>query len=158
MLSANHETTPVTAGKDRFGSHEMMIWGLLPLSIKLSGKDTGGELMVFEHRNLNGGGPPKHVHFEQDEFFYVIEGEFDFEVGDKKIRLTKGDTLFAPRKVPHAWAHVPGVNGGSRGTLLTTVSPVLGFEEFILGTTEHKSLPPMAEIQATFERYGMRVV
>ncbi|MFN8393012.1 MAG: cupin domain-containing protein [Bdellovibrionota bacterium] len=144
----------VLAGNDRFGENGLLIWGLLPLAIKLSGKDTGGELMAFEHRGLNGGGPPKHVHFEQDEWFYVIAGEFSFEVGDELLRLKTGDTLFAPRMVPHAWSHV----GGGSGTLLTTVSPVKGFEEFILGTTKIAHVPEKEELEEIFERYGMRIV
>jgi mannose-6-phosphate isomerase-like protein (cupin superfamily) len=63
----------------------------------------------------------------RDEWFYVIVGEFAFEIGDRKLRLGPGETLFVPRNVPHGWAHV----GGEPGTLLTTVSPAGTFETFI---------------------------
>jgi mannose-6-phosphate isomerase-like protein (cupin superfamily) len=145
---------PVLAGKDRFEENDLMIWGLLPLSIKLSGKDTGGELLVFEHRNMGKGGPPRHVHCDQDEWFYVIKGEFAFEVGDQKFRLKPGDTLFAPRNVPHGWAHI----SDQPGTLLTTVSPVGAFETFILDTTRHANLPAPQEIEEAFAAHGMKVV
>src|SRR4028118_2402328 len=97
----------VRAGEDRFGGggNPRMIWGLLPLATKLSGKDTGGGMFIFEHRDMRGGGPPRHVHHNQDEWFYVIRGEFMVEVGDERLRLAAGDSLFAPRQVPHAWAH-----------------------------------------------------
>jgi mannose-6-phosphate isomerase-like protein (cupin superfamily) len=76
----------VPAGKDRFSERERMIWGLIPLATKLSAKDTGGALFVFEHRNMGKGGPPRHVHHDQDEWFYVVKGEFAVEVGDEKFR------------------------------------------------------------------------
>jgi quercetin dioxygenase-like cupin family protein len=144
----------VSGGKDRFKEDELMIWGLLPLSIKLSAKDSGGELLVFEHNGIRKGGPPRHVHYAQDEWFYVIKGEFAFEVGDEKFRLGAGDTLFAPRNVPHGWAHV----SDQPGTLLTTVSPAGTFETFILETTRHPNLPPPEEVEKAFAAHGMKVV
>ena len=149
------EAVHVSAGKDRFNENEMMIWGLLPLSIKLSGKDTGGELLAFEHNGIRKGGPPRHVHFAQDEWFYVIAGEFAFEIGDRKFRLRAGDTLFAPRNVPHGWACV---GGEEPGTLLTTVSPAGTFEDFILDTTKHPTLPSPEEVEKAFASHGMKVV
>jgi mannose-6-phosphate isomerase-like protein (cupin superfamily) len=145
---------PVRAGKDRFQQDERLIWGLIPLSIKLSGRDTGGEVLLFEHRDMGKGGPPRHVHFEQDEWFYVIKGQFAFEVGEQTFRLGPGDTLLAPRNLPHAWAHVDD----EPGTLLTLVSPVGTFETFILDTTWHAALPAPDEVERAFAAHGMRVV
>lgn len=48
----------VSAGKDRFKKDDLKIWGLIPLSCKVSTKDTGGALYVFEHPNMGKGGPP----------------------------------------------------------------------------------------------------
>jgi len=144
----------VAAGRDRHEQDDAMIWGLIPLAIKLSADDTGGELLVFQHTNMGKGGPPRHVHHEQDEWFYVVAGEFAAEVGDEKFTLRPGDSLFAPRKVPHAWAHI----GDGPGTLITTVSPVGAFETFIRETTLHPTLPPEEEIARTFEKHGMTVV
>ena len=144
----------VNAGKDRFKNDNMMIWGLLPLSIKVSGKDTNGQVLLFEHNSMGKGGPPRHIHHEQDEWFYVIKGDYVFEVGDERFELTSGDTLFAPRKVVHGWANV----GDEPGTLLTMVSPVGAFEEFILETTEHAELPTPEEMEKAFTNHGMTIV
>ena len=91
----------VRAGQDRFQQPQRMIWGLIPLSIKLSGQDTGGEMLLFEHRDMGKGGPPRHVHLDQDEWFYIVKGDYVFEVGGETHRLSADDTLFAPRNVPH---------------------------------------------------------
>jgi mannose-6-phosphate isomerase-like protein (cupin superfamily) len=144
----------IRAGRDRHGAHEGMIWGLIPLTIKLSAGDTAGELMVFQHTNMGKGGPPRHVHHAQDEWFYVVAGEFAAEVGEEKYLLRVGDSLFAPRQVPHAWAHVDD----GPGTLITTVSPAGTFEDFIRETTRHATLPTEQEIARAFEAHAMKVV
>jgi quercetin dioxygenase-like cupin family protein len=47
-------------------------------------------------------GPPLHQH-PWDEAYYVLEGELDFQVGEKKMTLKAGDFLFAPGGTPHAF-------------------------------------------------------
>ena len=94
----------VPHGRNRF-QEELMIWGVIPLQIKVSGKDTEDSLFVFEHAKMGKGGPPRHFHYEQDEWFYAMEGEFAFEVGNEKFVLRPGDSLFAPRIIPHVWSY-----------------------------------------------------
>lgn len=144
----------VPCGKDRHTQDDAMIWGLIPLAIKLSADDTNGELLVFQHTNMGKGGPPRHVHHAQDEWFYVVAGEFAAEIGNQKFTLRPGDSLFAPRGVPHAWAHI----GEGPGTLITSVSPAGTFETFIRETTRHPTLPSEAEIARAFEAHNMRVL
>ena len=155
-MSAGEKTNElhIPAGQDRFGENALSIWGQLPLAIKLSAKDTDGAFLAFEHRDMCGGGPPRHVHFDQDEWFYVMKGEFVFEIGDKQFRLGPGESLFAPRKIQHGWAHV----GKEPGTLLTVVSPAGDFETFILETTRHASLPPPEEVEKAFASHGMKLL
>jgi mannose-6-phosphate isomerase-like protein (cupin superfamily) len=143
----------VPAGKDRF-DEEGMIWGLIPLATKVSTQDSGGDLYVFQHTDMGKGGPPRHVHHAQDEWFYVVAGEFAAEIGDEKFLLKPGDSLFAPRGVPHAWAHV----GNQQGTLITAVSPAGTFETFIRDTTKHPTLPSSEDVAKAFEAHGMTVV
>jgi mannose-6-phosphate isomerase-like protein (cupin superfamily) len=144
----------VAVGCDRHEKDGAMIWGLIPLAIKLSSNDTAGELLVFQHANMGKGGPPRHVHHAQDEWFYVVAGEFAAEVGDEKFTLRPGDSLFAPRQVPHAWAHVCD----KPGTLITTVTPAGTFEKFIRETTLHPTLPSPEDIARAFAAHNMTVV
>jgi quercetin dioxygenase-like cupin family protein len=58
-----------------------------------------------------GGGPPRHLHHEQEEWFYLIEGELVAEVGKDSFRLKAGDSIFAPRQVPHAFLYVAAKPG-----------------------------------------------
>ena len=135
----------VANGKNRF-QQELMIWGIIPLQIKVSGKDTDGSLFVFEHMKMSKGGPPRHFHYEQDEWFYAMEGEFHFEVGDEKFVLQPGDSLFAPRMIPHVWAYA----GDKPGTLLLAVQPAGSLEEFFMKSCEITKPPTPEEAEKSF--------
>ena len=50
-----------------------------------------------------GGGPPYHLHRDQDESFYVLEGEMTFYVGDAVIQANAGSFAFGARNVPHTF-------------------------------------------------------
>ena len=143
----------VPNGKNRF-QEELMIWGMIPLQIKVSGKDTDGSLFVFEHANMSKGGPPRHFHYEQDEWFYAMEGEFAFEVGGEKFLLRPGDSLFAPRMIPHVWAYT----GDKPGTLLLAVQPAGSLEEFFMKSCAMTRPPTPQEAEQSFAAHGMKVV
>lgn len=143
----------VPNGKNRF-QEELVIWGIIPLQIKVSGNDTDGSLFVFEHAKMGKGGPPRHFHYEQDEWFYAMEGEFAFEVGDEKFMLRPGDSLFAPRMIPHVWAYV----GDKPGTLLLAVQPAGSLEAFFMKSCGMTRPPTPEEADQLFAAHGMKVV
>ncbi|MFO0849552.1 MAG: cupin domain-containing protein [Gemmataceae bacterium] len=143
----------VPAGKDRETPVIGKIWGLIPLAVKVSTADSGGGLFLFEHPDMGKGGPPRHVHHEQDEWFYVTKGEFLFEVGDKQLRAKPGDSLFVPRTVPHTFACV-----SDPGTLLAALTPAGTFEAFIRATTKQPRPPAPEELAKTFAAHGMTIV
>ena len=143
----------VLNGRNRF-EEELMVWGVIPLQIKVSSEDTAGNFFVFEHADMGKGGPPRHFHYEQDEWFDVTKGEFIFEVGDERFRLDPGDSLFAPRRVPHAWAHV----GDEPGTLLLAVQPAGSLEAFFMENCATDRPPTLEEAERSFAAHGMKVV
>ena len=143
----------VPNGKNRFDK-ELMIWGIIPFQIKVSGKDTDGSFLIFEHAKMSKGGPPRHFHYKQDEWFYAMEGKFAFEVGDEKFTLQPGDSLFAPRMVPHVWAYL----GDTPGTLLLAVQPAGTLEEFFMKSCSMTRPPTPKEADKLFAEHGMKVV
>lgn len=64
---------------------------------------TGNAVFAMENTEPPGGGPPLHCHAREDELFYVIEGQLSFFVDGKTSVLSAGQTLFAPREIPHAF-------------------------------------------------------
>ena len=114
----------VGAQKDRYEEELLIMGGRFDL--KVSGRDTGGDLCIYDTFRESKGGPALHRHHFQDEWFYVIRGEFIVRVGDDTLSLHPGDSAFAPRKVPHAFAKI---NDGD-AQMLVLFQPAGSMEEF----------------------------
>ncbi len=123
------------AGVDRFGEHRGL--GVSRIDFKVTPGE-GSDLLVLENTFHHKGGPARHLHMEQDEWFYALEGEFILKVGDEPFRLNPGDSLLAPRKVPHVWAFV----GEGRGRMLITFMPAGKMEAFFREVTKANAMPP----------------
>jgi quercetin dioxygenase-like cupin family protein len=78
---------------------------------------------LLEHSPWSGS--PLHIHRDADEWFYVVKGEFVWEVGGKLYRLVEGGSMVAPHKIPHRY-----LNGPARGTLFAGLTPGDGLEGF----------------------------
>ena len=157
----------VAAGEGRFGEHVKL--GDEPMDCKVSGQDTGGAMCVFE---LTGGsGGPRHLHADQDEWVYVIEGEYEFwvggttglkdlkDLGNKPFRLRAGESVFLPRKVGHVWASV----SGKQGKIINVYQPAGKMEEFFRKVGEFRDPPihealSLDEFKRFFEDYGMKLL
>ncbi len=140
----------VPAGQDRFGEHRGL--GVSAIEFKVTPQDNSGGLLILENVFHAQGGPPRHLHYEQDEAFYALEGEFLIEVGDERRRLRPGDSLLAPRRVPHVWAHV----GEGRGRILITFAPAGQMEAFFRAVTPTNAMPQQnADL---FRAHGMELV
>lgn len=139
----------VGANQDGFGeSHSR---GFSTILFKVLPSETNGGLFVIEHVNLARGGPPLHVHLHQDEWFYVMEGEVVFQVGDTRRRLRSGESILAPRNIPHAFSSV----GETPGRLLIAFTPGGKMEAFLRATAIPNPPPDDAEL---FRRYDMELL
>ena len=68
------------------------------------GEQTGGRLAVVETRVVAGQEPPRHVHGNEDEVVYVLDGALTFEVGEERCRASAGSCMFLPRGIEHCYA------------------------------------------------------
>ena len=124
------------------------------LDVKVSGSDTDGDLAIFEQTSLSQGkGTPLHFHTSQDEIFYVIEGLYKFQVGEDKYDLKTGDSIFLPRRVPHAWTQV-----SEKGKMTVIVQPAGKLENFFITMAALDHEPSQTEIAKIFADNEMRVV
>jgi quercetin dioxygenase-like cupin family protein len=89
---------PVLSGEDRVDEAHSL--GITSIAFKVLTRETNGESFIIEHTTRQKGGPPHHIHPHQDEWFYVIEGEFLFEVAHDRVTLRPGGSVLAPRN-PH---------------------------------------------------------
>lgn len=145
----------VNSGETRFGEHfKMKGVTLNVLDLKISSKDTDGDLAVFEQNGFTPkGGPPLHIHPLQDEFFYIIDGEYLFQVGDDKYQMKAGDTIFLPRNVQHAFVQLT-----EKGKVIVSYVPAGKMEDFFKTTDSWTSPPTLKEIEKVFEDHDMKVV
>ncbi len=121
----------VSAGKDRYNKPINLFEGDT-FYTKVSTKDSDGDLYIFESTRERKGGPPLHYHYEQDEWWYILEGEFLFKVGEEMFTAKAGDSVFGPRMIPHAFAKT---NEGI-GRLLMAFQPAGKMEEHFKALSE----------------------
>jgi mannose-6-phosphate isomerase-like protein (cupin superfamily) len=129
---------------------ERLRFGDVEVLVKASADTTGGAFTIFEERDPVD--TPLHVHTNEDELFYVLEGEHVFQVGNEEHRAGPGGLVFAPRGVPHAQRRVVP----RTGRLLIMTSPA-GFEGFFRALAEADragTLGPEAYASAS-EEYGI---
>jgi quercetin dioxygenase-like cupin family protein len=98
-------------------------------SVCLSGADTGGAYCLLEVSLAPGMSVPRHTHTREDETYYVLAGKLEIIVGDEIFVLGTGDTLMAPRDIPHQLRNP----GDVENHYLLVFSPS-GFEAFLTAT------------------------
>ena len=112
--------------KDRYQEELLVMGGRFDL--KVSSRGTGGDLCIYDTVRESKGGPALHRHHFQDEWFYVIRGEFIAQVGDVSMNLRPGDSAFAPRTIPHAFAKT----SDGEGQMLIVFQPAGSMEDFFV--------------------------
>jgi mannose-6-phosphate isomerase-like protein (cupin superfamily) len=144
----------VPAGGSRFRKQHKIRFTRTLIDIKVSTLDTGGGLSVAEITSLHKGGPIRHSHHEQDEWFYVLEGEHVIEVGEERYELGARDSLLGPRKVAHVGAHV----GEGTGRLIAALQPAGEIEEFFEDLAKSGRTPERGELQRVFDSHRLELV
>jgi quercetin dioxygenase-like cupin family protein len=131
------------------------------LTFKATAETTGGALTAIDCEAAPGGGPPPHIHENEDESFYVLDGTFEILLGDELVLARPGDYAFVPRGTVHRFANV----GEDVGRILILFTPG-GLEQFFraagIPATSDGAAPPVdaAEIvrtDAAAARHGLRI-
>ncbi len=137
------------------------IWFLgTVVTVKTAGEETDDVYSIAEHLAPAGFSPPPHIHHNEDETFYVLEGDVLFVSGDTTFRGGPGTYVRMPRGVPHTFR----VEGHAPARLLIMTAPA-GFERFVRDSgipagdrTAPAPPPTSADIErmlATAPRYGI---
>jgi quercetin dioxygenase-like cupin family protein len=129
---------------------------------KAAAVTTGGQLAVLEFVWPSGGGSPLHVHHDEDEWFYVIEGELTLWVGGEVVVAPAGSFVYGPRNIPHTFVVA------SETARFLLVAEQAGFERFVRDAGEpaarHEIPPPPTEapdVQALTQLaagYGVEII
>jgi quercetin dioxygenase-like cupin family protein len=78
----------------------------LDIKVLLSSEATGGAISVLMGWHKPGEGPPDHVHFSQEEMFFIVEGTYELTAGDQTSTVGPGTVVFIPRNVVHRFKNV----------------------------------------------------
>lgn len=88
----------------------------------------------------------------KESLFYVLEGDYLLEVGTDRFALKPGDSVLAPRRVPHVWVYV----GNGVGRLLITFNPAGQMEAFFREVAKANAMPP--QNPAMWHAHGMELL
>ena len=123
------------------------------MSFALTGADSGGGFSVLNDLIPPRMGPPLHRHSREDEWFYILEGDFVFEVDGEKMTAGAGCSVFAPRGTAHTFQNISPAPGR-----MILVSQPAGLDTFfteLAAATKNGGEPDMAVILPIFEKYGL---
>lgn len=95
-------------------------------TIKVPHAATGGAFAAFEETTQPGLGPPVHVHTDQWEYFRVLDGEFEFLIGEMRYRAGVGSVAVVPPNTRHGFRNV----ADSDSTLEFIVTPGGEIDEY----------------------------
>ena len=154
--TTNQTVAVAKSGESRFKFTSQSF--LQNTTCKVTSEDSGGACSIFELGSPPKFGPPRHVHHREDEWYYVLAGDFLFEAGGKQYSLTTGASIWLPRDIPHCWGNA----GTSNGKLILLCEPG-GFEKFF---DEVSQMPPLtsqdlADLKKLHElhaKYGMELL
>ena len=131
--------------------------------IQATGEQTGGALGLIEQDVPPGAGSPWHLHHNEDESFYVLEGQILFIVGDEQQRITAGSGtfVFGPRDVPHGFRN----DSDAPARMLLQVMPAR-FEQFALALSQPApesgfgpaGPPDMEKLLAEAAKYNVEIL
>ena len=123
-------------------------WGGGLAVIKASAADTGGQMTIVEVTEPPGTEAPLHVHHNEDEGFFVLEGSVTIYVGDESVDASAGDFAWGPRDVPHRYTVGPD---GCRMLFVCTPG---GFEKLVVEMSEPAqslTIPPPSDEEPDWE-------
>jgi quercetin dioxygenase-like cupin family protein len=123
--------------------------------VKVSHEDSSGAFEVVEELTPAQGGPPLHLHRGQDEWLYVLEGKFVFEMNGQRTEASAGCSVFLQKGVPHTFQNI----GNSAGRLLAVVAPA-GIERFFRALAQScvGESPAPTALQRIFQEHGVELL
>ncbi len=123
------------------------------MQVLISSHDTGGRFTICEVATDGSSGLPLHAHSYEDGFFYILEGEFDFQIAGKAINAGPGVSLFIPRQTAYAFR-----SKDDQGRLLVFAHPG-GLDLFLhdVKAVVQGQQPLFEKLASVLEKHGIVV-
>jgi quercetin dioxygenase-like cupin family protein len=118
-------------------------------SFKVSSQETAGAFAVVEVTCFPKNGPPAHIHHQEDEALYILEGTFSVLLAGRSFEVSAGDFVHIPKDTLHTYKNI----GSGPGRFLVIFTPG-GFENLWreIGERARQDTVPMAPVDGTIEK------
>jgi quercetin dioxygenase-like cupin family protein len=136
---------------------QWLVHGEKAFSTKVSGADIGKTYAAIEVHTPPDRGPELHIHFDQNELFYVLKGSIGLQCGSDRMILKAGDSFMAPANIPHAYVTL----GTEPAHMLNVFDLSGGTESFFSEYAPLVSVdgePDPIKLAQAYARHGMKVV
>jgi quercetin dioxygenase-like cupin family protein len=155
MITSTAAAVPMSHLPALSDSSDGVTFTMLGASIRLIARaaDTDGRFTVFEQTTPAGWGPPRHVHANEDEIVYVLDGIYEFSLGEERRTVSAGGCAILPRGIPHGFRSV----GETPGRFVCVVTPG-GFEEYLLEIARCSPPPSPAQLVGMAKAYGLTLL
>ena len=160
-MNTNHSATMPVRGAT-METTRFYMGSLMSFLVKSS--ETQNSLCLVEYRSRPGHEPPPHIHLDQDEVFYLLEGELEvYCLGQVRI-VRAGEAMFLPRNQAHAWYVTSST---IRALVMTSPGGLDGYFEEMSSPAASMELPPAAttyaqadptQAIATGEKHGIKIL
>lgn len=126
----------------------------------ITGAETGEAFSMLEVSVVPGGGPPPHIHHNEDESFYLLEGAVSLHAGEKTLHVSAGDFANVPRGTVHWFKNT----GKGNAKMLVTFTPAGAekfFEETFYPAVDGEAAPTclteamLARLMTAAPKYGL---
>ena len=129
-----------------------------PWRTRVVGADTGGLVAVGDaHMPPMSAGPSLHVHTNEDEASYVVEGVLTVVLGDERFDVPAGGIAWLPRGVPHTFANLTADPVRVVGMIVPAGLEGM-FAEYAAYFGSLQGPPDSATLDEIGRRYGITVV
>lgn len=125
------------------------------VTLKATSADTDGTYTLVEVTDEPQAGTPPHLHRREDEAFYILEGTYAFQIGERALTATAGCFMTASKGVPHSYKNV----GTTPARMLAFFVPA-GIENFFedLANLTATGTSNLDNIVAVAAKQGMELV
>lgn len=136
------------------GESTLRVFGTV-IDVLLSSRDSNGQMNVIKSHTPPQGGPPLHRHSREDEFFYIQEGRFRFEVDGETIEAGPGCAVYAARGTVHTFQNI----GETTATMITVTQPG-GLADYFTEVQQAAGggAPDPVVLLPISERYGLEIL
>ena len=126
------------------------------VNVMLGMAETQGDSYVFEVISPPGFFVPPHLHEHEDEYGYLIEGDWEIFLDGRIYQAKSGAVIHCPRHTSHGFRNI----GTTTGKMIWVATPGANNERFFaeLGTLPVDAPPDMQKVVGIFTKYDVQAL